>query len=164
MSSYLHIDACVWVCMCTYICVLAQMNLKDSSQTISRGTELNCCEKSAVIIKCNNRWLTQTNLYHAHNISLGLLVLPCSCLFPWSYRYVMVITKDISLHFTKLISNLREEEVTLPAILSKQIQRGILRRLITGLSFGLSKHIFPSLDLIYDLIIEIWHSVLTLNS
>lgn len=67
----------------------------------------------------------------------------------------MVIIKDISLHFTKLISNLREEEVTLPAILSKQIQRGILRHSIMGLSFGLGKHIFPSLDLIYNLIIEI---------
>jgi hypothetical protein len=61
----------------------------------------------------------------------------------------------MNLHFGELITDLSKEEVTLPTALSKQIHRGILSPLITVLSFGLGKHIFPSLDLIYNLIIEI---------
>lgn len=113
--------------------------------------------------KMQHRWLISADLHNTHNASSRFLVPLCACLLLWSYCYVIRVIKDINLHFTELITNLGEEEVTLPVILSKQIHGGILSCLIVALSFGLGKHIFPSLDLIYNLIIETWHSALTLT-
>lgn len=92
---------------------------------INRGARPNCFEEVSSHHKTEHRWLIYTNLHSTHSTSLGLLLPSCSSLLLWSYCYVTGIITDIHLHFTELTTNLGEEEVTLPAVLSKRIHRGI---------------------------------------
>lgn len=142
-----------------YTSMCWQQDCKDSSQRRDREAKLLPCRQPPAQMVTEMDW----KLQHPRMPSLALPVLSCIIL-SWSDCCVIRITATINLHFRELITHLSKEEVTLPAVLSKRIHRGIWSPLIIVLSFGLGKHIFPSLDLIYNLITEIWHSTLTLNS